>query len=121
MMPFFNRNWARACKGRWARPGLLVGWDAGSWIAWVEVGSLHCRSTGSGRSAPLQKNRKEGGRRGRRPWPLRCLSQFLSKRKERLLRGRMCCICLHMSMRLRVRTFHRWGGHVFIVDVQPVG
>ena len=32
---------------------------------------------------------------------------------------------LHMSMRLRVRvyerTFHRWGGLVFIVDVQPVG
>ena len=26
------------------------------------------------------------GRRGLRPWPLRCLSQFLSERKERLLR-----------------------------------
>ena len=28
----------------------------------------------------------------------------------------MCCLCLHMSMRLRVRTFHRWGGLVFIMD-----
>ena len=25
----------------------------------------------------------------------------------------MCCVCL--------RTFHRWGGLVFIVDVLPVG
>ena len=31
--------------------------------------------------------RKKGGRRGLRPWPLRCLSQFLSEIKERLLRG----------------------------------
>ena len=27
---FFNKNWAGAWKGRWAGPGLLVGWDAGS-------------------------------------------------------------------------------------------
>ena len=25
MMPFFNRNWARACGGRWAGPRLLAG------------------------------------------------------------------------------------------------
>ena len=43
MMPFFNRNWAGACKGRWAGPGLLTGLDA----------ALGC-------SAPLQKQ----GRRG---------------------------------------------------------
>ena len=36
------------------------------------------------------KTRKKGGRRGLRPWPLRCLSQFLSERKERLLNERMC-------------------------------
>ena len=29
---------------------------------------------------------KMGGRRGLRPWPLRCLSQFLSEREKRLLR-----------------------------------
>ena len=23
---FFNRNWGVACRGRWAGPGLLVGW-----------------------------------------------------------------------------------------------
>ena len=25
MMPFFNRNWAEAWRGRWAGPGSLVG------------------------------------------------------------------------------------------------
>ena len=29
---------------------------------------------------------KKKGRRGLCPWPLRCLSQFLSERKEKLLR-----------------------------------
>ena len=23
---FFNRNWAGACRGRWAGPGLLASW-----------------------------------------------------------------------------------------------
>ena len=41
MMHFFNRNWAGGCGRRWAGPGLLAGWDAGSWIVWAEVGSLH--------------------------------------------------------------------------------
>ena len=54
-----------------------------------------------------KKGRK--GRRGFRPWPLRCLSQFLSEGKDRLLRGRMSSISLC--------TFHRWGGLVFIVYV----
>ena len=38
------------------------------------------------------KTRKKGGWRGLRPWPLRCLSQFLSERKERKLRERLYCI-----------------------------
>ena len=54
------------------------------------------------------KTRKKVGQRGLRPWPLRCLSQFLAKRKDRLLRGRMF-----------LRTFHRWGGLVFIVHIIP--
>ena len=29
---FFQWNWAGACGGRFARPGLLAGWAAGSWI-----------------------------------------------------------------------------------------
>ena len=60
MMPFFNRNWAGACWGRWAGPGLLVGWFAGSWIVGAKIGLLQCCSAGSGRDTPLQKQ----GRRG---------------------------------------------------------
>ena len=29
MMTFFNRNWAGACRGRWAGPGLLASLGAG--------------------------------------------------------------------------------------------
>ena len=93
---FFQPDWAGACWGRWAGSGLLLGWSAGC----VCGSSLHKRT------------RKKKGQQGVCPWPLRCLSQFLSERKDRLLRGRMCCVCL--------RTFHRWGGLVFIVDVLPV-
>ena len=35
---------------------------------------------------------KKVGRRGLCPWPLRCLSQFLAERKDRLFRGRMFCV-----------------------------
>ena len=43
------------------------------------------------------KTRKNKGRRGLRPWPLRCLSQlFPAERKYQLLRGRVF-----------LRTFHR--------------
>ena len=63
MMPFFNRDWAGACRGRWAGPGLLAGWAAGSWIVWVEVGSLQCWSTGSRRGYPLQKQERRGSAR----------------------------------------------------------
>ena len=38
------------------------------------------------------KTRNKKGRWGLRPWPLRCLSQFFSERKNRLLRGRMYCV-----------------------------
>ena len=55
MMPFFNRNWAEACEGRWAGLGLLAGWAVGSWVVWAEVGSLQCRSAGFGGGTPLQK------------------------------------------------------------------
>ena len=44
------------------------------------------------------KNKEEGGRRGLRPWPLRCLSQFLSERKERLLEGECVAnVCVYLS------------------------
>ena len=35
-MPFFNRNWAEACWGRWTGPGLLASWAVASWTIWAE-------------------------------------------------------------------------------------
>ena len=84
--------------GRRAGPGLLADWAAGSWVVGAEVRVLQCWSAGSGRGTPLQEEQeRRGGRRGLRSWPLRCLSQFLSERKERLLRllgmgVSMCCV-----------------------------
>ena len=65
---FFNRDWAGACRGHWARLGLLAGWAAGFWIVWAEVRSLQWRSAGSGRGTPLQNQERgvgEGFARGR--------------------------------------------------------
>ena len=36
--------------------------------------------------SPARRTRRKKGRRGLRPWPLRCLSQILSERKERMFR-----------------------------------
>ena len=83
---FFNRNWAGVCRGRWAGPGLLAGWDVGFWIAGAGVGLLLLLIGKLWTWHSSVKTRKKGGRRGRCPLPLRCLSQFLSERKERLLR-----------------------------------
>ena len=30
---FFQPDWAGACRGRWAGPGLLLGWSASSDVA----------------------------------------------------------------------------------------
>ena len=48
---------------------MLLGWPTGTGVA------LLC------------KNKKEEGPAGASPMPLRCLSQFLFERKDRLLRG----------------------------------
>ena len=115
---FFNWNWAGARLGSlgrtWADAGLIcrlcvVGPGVG--LLLLLIGKLRMRHSSA------KRTRKKKSQRGLRLWPLRCLSQFLSERRDRLLRGRMCCECLRMSM----RTFHRWGGLVFIVDVLPVG
>ena len=58
------------------------------------------------------KTREKGGRRGLGPWPLRCLSQTLFQREERMLKS--------LSIDIQIlRTFHRWGGHVFIMYIVP--
>ena len=58
---FFNRDWAGGCRGRWAGPGLLAGWAAGSWIVGAEVRLLQCGSAGSGRGTPLQEEQERRG------------------------------------------------------------
>ena len=57
-MPFFNRNWAGGCWGRWAGPGLLAGWSAVSWIVEAEVGLLQCWSAGSECGSSRQKEQE---------------------------------------------------------------
>ena len=69
-------------------PGYWFGWgcrllDRRGW-GMTAAAMLSCRLWVWHFSA---KTRKNGGRRGLCPWPLRCLSQLLSKRKERMLRG----------------------------------
>ena len=61
-------------------------------IAGQELDLSLGRSAGSRRRTHLQKKERKKGRRGLRPWPLRCLSQFLHERKDRLLRGQMFCV-----------------------------
>ena len=56
------------------------------------------------------KTRKKKGRRGVRPWPFRCLSQFLHERKDKLFRGRMF-----------LRIFHRGDDLIYIAYVFSVG
>ena len=96
----------------------VVGLDLDS-CCWVGLPALDRRAgdrTAAGLVCRLwvwhssAKTRKKVGRQELRPWPLRCLSQFLAERKDRLLRGRMF-----------LRTFYRRGGLIFIVYVFPVG
>ena len=55
------------------------------------------------------KTRNKKGSAGAHPLPLRCLSQFFPVEGEiNCLGNEVLCICL--------RTFHRWGGLVFIMD-----
>ena len=77
------------------------------------------RSTGSGCDVSFlcKKNKKEEGPERASPVAAPMPKSVFSERRDRLLRLRMCCVCLRMSM----RTFHRCGGLVFIVDVLPVG
>ena len=85
MMPFFNLTGLERIRVVGPEIGLLLGWSAGSGCGTTVLQSLDV--------ALLCKDKKKRKcRRGLRPWPLRCLSQFLSERKDILLRGRMCCV-----------------------------
>ena len=74
----------------------------------LSVLELLGRSAVSGRWAPLQKKETKGSA-GARPLPLRYLSQFFPVGKKiNYLGNEVLCISL--------RTFHQWGGPVFIMD-----
>ena len=85
---FFNRTGLERVGVVGSEPGLL----------WIGLKALD-RRAGDRTATRLvcrlwmwhfsAKTRKKKGRRGLCPWPLRCLSQYLSERKDRLLRRRM--------------------------------
>ena len=71
------------------------------WICWADPLAL-----GVGL---LCKNKKQKGSARARPLSLRCLSQFFPVEENiNWLGNEVLCICL--------RTFHLWGGLVFIRD-----
>ena len=55
---FFQPNWAGAYRGRWAGPGLMLGWSAGSGCGSSLQKEQERRraSTGFARSAPMPKS-----------------------------------------------------------------
>ena len=83
---FFNRTGLERVRVVGPEPGLL----------WTGLKALDHRArdrTAAGLVYRLwmwhssAKTRKKVGRLGLHPWPLRCLSQFIAERKDRLLRG----------------------------------
>ena len=82
---FFNRNWAGTCWGRWTGPRLIL--DRSTGCASSGLGyDCCCADRKVPNAARLCKNKKEGGSARASPVALQCLSQFLSERKERLIR-----------------------------------
>ena len=91
---FFQPDWAGAYWGRWVGDRTAAGLVLRLWMWHTSA-----------------KTRKKVGRQGLRPWLIRCLSQFLAERKDRLLRGQMFFL----------PPFHRGGGLLYIAYVFPIG
>ena len=60
MMPFFDRNWAGACGGRWAGPRPLAGVTGGRRIVWILEDGRNVDQRAPIKT-PLCKNKEEGG------------------------------------------------------------
>ena len=84
---FFNRTGLERLGVVWPEPRLLLDWSTGYGCGIAGLQALDV--------VFLCKDKKEEGSSGLHLWPLRCLSQFLAERKDRMLRGRMF-----------LRTFH---------------
>ena len=89
MMPFFNRNWAGACGGRWAEPRVMLNRSTGRASPGLGFDCCCADRQILDAALPARRTRRKKGRRGLRPWLLRCLSQILSEREERML-GLLC-------------------------------
>ena len=72
----------------------------------LSVRDLLGRSADSVCWTPLQKKKKQKGSAGAHPLPLRCLRQLFSGEENIKFLGN----------EFFVRTFHRWGNLVFIMD-----
>ena len=91
MIPFFQPDWLEHVGVVGPEPGLL----------WTGLKALD-RRAGDRTVAGLDyrlwmwhfsaKTKKKKGWRGLRPWPLRCLSQFLSEKKIDCLEGECVCV-----------------------------
>ena len=86
-----------------------MGWAVGSWIVWDEVGLLQCWS--------VKQERRGSARASFVAAPMPKSVSFWEKRRSTAYGMNFLCVSLCIS----VRTFYRWGGLVFIVDVVPVG
>ena len=70
-------GWTKTADGLYWRMLDRLGWGR---VAATLVYRLRMRHS------PARRTRRKKGRRGLRPWPLRCLSQILSGRNERMPR-----------------------------------
>ena len=84
MMPFFNWIGLERIGVVGPEIALLLGWSAGSEYGTAGLQSLNVTL--------LCKDKKDKGSAGLRLRLLRYLNQFLSERKDKLLRGKMCCV-----------------------------
>ena len=85
-MSFSTGTGLECVWGRWVGPGLVLGRSTGcaSSVQGVTATALIDRSA-LDVALLCKKNEREGGRRGLRPWPLRCLSQILPEIEDGLL------------------------------------
>ena len=87
MMPFFQPELGWSV---WGSLGLTKTADGLNWrmpdrLGWGRIAAMLIYRLCM-RHSPARRTRRKKGRRGLRPWPLRCLSQILYERKERMLR-----------------------------------
>ena len=91
MMPFFNRNWVGACRGRWAGPRPLASGTGGCRTVWV-VEDRRTVDLWALIKAPLYKNKEEGG--SARAWPV---AAPMPKSVSFLREKRECLDCLVLA------------------------